>query len=164
MTDTYRYRYGDANPVAAPYKAGVPIELGDLCQIDAADGNTIKPAGSFTWTTDLATTQTNYHLVFMGVAMQSYDGAATPAAAPYGLRDGKIRLGTEGVYEFDCASANFAEGDLVGPAKQSGNLLEPQKVVAVATELLAIGRVQEGGTALTRVKVRIGATKMALRS
>jgi hypothetical protein len=160
MADTYRWRYGDTAPAIVAFDVGTAIELGSLCYIDASDSNTAKAAGSFTWDTDLATTQAAFHLVFMGVAMQSYDGDAAPH--DIGLKDGKIRIATEGVFEFDCASATFAAGALVGPAKQTGDLLEPQKVVAVATESLAIGRVQEAVASATKVKVRIRSPKMNL--
>lgn len=69
--------------------------------------------------------------------------------------DNVIRIDAGGVFEFDCASATFEVGDLVGCAKQSGNALEDQKVVAVASEALAIGRVTQRGTSITRVKIQI---------
>jgi hypothetical protein len=64
-------------------------------------------------------------------------------------------LGRNSVFEFDCASATFAVGDYVGPAKDTGNALLDNKVVAVGGEALAIGRVYASGASITRVKVRV---------
>lgn len=152
MPNSFRYRSGETNPVHASFKPGVAVSIGDLSFIDTADNYYIKPAGSFTWDTDLATTQANFHPLFVGVAAQAYDGTN---ASAYGIKDGKLRIDTDGVFEFATASASYKVGDLVGPAKQTGNLLEPQKVAAVANEGRAIGRVTEETSSSTRVKVRI---------
>jgi hypothetical protein len=64
-------------------------------------------------------------------------------------------VATGGVYEYDCASATFEVGDYVGPAKDTGNALLSNKVVAVSGEALAVGRVVERGTSITRVKFRV---------
>lgn len=175
MANTYRYRWGENNPVSAPVDlvaaaAVANIEIGDLVFIanantdvdgDAGVAGKVYPASSRKWNTDLATTQGDFHLEFLGVAAQAYS-AANPNA--YGVKDGKIRVDTDGVFEFDCASASFAVGDLVGPAKDSGNDLMDQKVVAVATESLAVGRVVEATSSQTTVKVRITAPKAKLLS
>lgn len=151
MSDNFRYRYGDTCPVQAPFDTAVAIAIGDLCYIDSSTGK-VEPASNFTWTSDLATTQPLFAARFVGVAGQRYDGTNSTA---YGIKDGNLRVDTDGVYEFDCAAATFKVGDLVGPAKQSGNALENQKVAAVAGKTLAIGRVVEAGTSVTTVKVRI---------
>lgn len=152
MPNSYRYKTGHTGPVSLPFKAGVAAYIGDCVYQDAADGHTAKPGGSFTWDTDLATTQTAFALVFVGVAMQGYDGSNANA---YGIKDGYLRVASRGIFEFDCASANFKVGDRVGLAKQSGNLLEPQKVVAVDSDAKAIGRVVEDKTSATKIKVEI---------
>lgn len=95
---------------------------------------------------------------FAGVSGQRKDAAV---ARCYGnSTDNLIRVDGSGVWEFDCASATFAVGDFVGPAKDSGNALLSNKVVAVGGEALAVGRVVEAGTSLTRVKVDILSVKM----
>lgn len=152
MSDVYRYRYGDTYPVSPSFKSGTAVELGDLVYLDAGDSTKVKPAGSFTWDTDLATTQRQFARACAGVAAQSYDGSNDQA---YGIKDGKLRIDSDGVFEFACDSASFKIGDLVGPAKQSGNALEPQKIAAVASADLAIGRVVEEGASVTKIKVRI---------
>ena len=170
MANTFRYRYGETNPVAVVFDTAFAIELGSLVVIATANTSIDSDAGTagklysmnkVKWDTDTATTQTAAHLMFAGVAMQAYDGTNVNA---YGIKSGKIRVATDGVFEFTCASASFKVGDLVGPAKASGNDLEDQKVVAVATELLAIGRVVEATTSATTVKVRITSPKAVLNS
>jgi len=156
------WKYGDTRPVVSKAKqALVAIAVGDLV---GQAGGTITgatssvsitvglpfPASDTPWDTNLATTQEAFHDAFLGVANQRGQSADTDS----------IQVGTNGVYEFDCASASFNVGDLVGPAKQSGNLLEDQKVVAVATANLAIGRVAKAGTSVTKVLVRIFSTLM----
>ena len=97
-------------------------------------------------------TQAAFVQTFVGASAQRYDGSNATA---YGIKDGYLRFDRGGVFEFDCASASFNYGDLVGPAKASGNALENQKVVAVANRLLAIGRVIKPTTSATKVLVEI---------
>lgn len=161
MANSYRYRYGDTNPVSVTFDSTLAIGLGDLCLIastttditgDVGVAGKLYSVAQTKWDTALSNTQTNLHPLFAGVAMQQYDGTNTSA---YGLKDGKLRIATDGVFEFTTASASYKVGDLVGPAKASGNALEAQKVAAVATEALAIGRVVESTSSATTVKVRI---------
>ncbi len=150
MADVMRWRYGETNPVVSKaIGSSTVIQIGDLVEM-AADG-TVTPASAHTWNTDLATTQNEFQDTFLGVAMQrSRSGDTDP-----------IRVATSGVFEFDCASATFEIGALTGPAKQTGNALENQKVVALAggSEAKAIGRVAKRiGTADTKVLVEIVST------
>ncbi len=152
MTDTMRWRYGDTNPVVTkPIAAGVTIQIGDLVAQDSS-GN-VTPANVFTWTTDLPTTQTAFQASFLGVAMQRSLSTDTDP----------IRVATSGVFEMACASATFNVGDLVGPAKDTGNLLLNQSVVSVGgggNEGKAIGRVANYvNPANTQVLVSIVSTK-----
>ena len=143
MSDNFRYRHGDTKPIMSPaVDTAAVVEIGDLVS------ETPEAAADTTWDTNIATTQEAFHDVFLGVAEQrSRAGDTDP-----------IRVATSGVFEFDCASATFAVGDLVGTAKQTGNGIESQKVVAVATPSLAIGRVVEAGASITKVKVEIDST------
>lgn len=109
-------------------------------------------------TAETAVTQYTFAQSFMGVSAQYYDGVT----AAIGVKDGYLRVDAGGTFFFDCASANFDAGDLVGPAKATGNALEPQKVVAVAHPSLAIGRVHEGGDSLTVVRVDVFGNKRIL--
>lgn len=94
--------------------------------------------------------QADFASKFVGLAGQRYDGSNATA---YGIKDGYLRFERGGVFEFDTASASYNYGDLVGPAKQSGSLLEPQKVALVANKYLAIGRVIKPTTSATKVIV-----------
>lgn len=129
MSDKMRWRYGDTNPVVAAVDANTVIEIGDLVLLDTDDA---KPASAFAWTTNLATTQDAFDDKFLGVAMQRSRAGET---AP-------IRVATTGVFEFDCASATFELGDLVGvSANAGGTALLNQQVVKVASAQYAVGRV-----------------------
>ncbi len=153
MTDTMRHGVtGDTNPVVTkPIAAGVTIEIGDLVEQDGS-GN-VTPANALTWTTDLPTTQTAFHAVFLGVAMQRSLSADTQP----------IRVATSGVLEMACAAATFNVGDLVGPAKDTGNALLNQTVVSVGAggnEGKAVGRVANYvNPAGTQVLVSIVSTR-----
>lgn len=145
-----QYQYGGTNPTIATVATAQAVAVGDIC---ALTSNTITRAGDETWDTDLATTQTAFVAKFLGVSGQQKD--ANLARVFGNATDNVIRIDAGGVFQFDCASATLEVGDLVGPAKASGNALESQKVVKVASEALAIGRVVERGTSITRVKVQI---------
>lgn len=156
------YKFGDCDPVQTPaVGTAVLIAKGDLVAqapsggvTGATSGATIAegevyPASDQPWDTSLAVTQEAFHDAFLGVAAQkSASGDVDPITVNQGA-----------VHEFDCASASFKHGALVGPAKQSGNLLEDKKVVAVATENLAIGRVHGNHTSVTKVLVRVFGVK-----
>jgi hypothetical protein len=122
-----RWRYGDTNPVVAAVDSATVIEIGDMVWQDTNDA---KPASDFTWNNTTAETQDGFADEFLGVAMQRSRALDTA----------DIRVAARGVFEFPCAAATFELGDLIGPAKASGNALEDQKVVAVADPARAIGR------------------------
>lgn len=155
------WKFGDPSPTksAVPLSA-VLIAKGDLVGQAVSGGITgATSAGAITegmpypasdqpWDTSLAVTQENFHDSFLGVAAQrSRSGDVDP-----------VVVNTRGVHEFDCASASFKNGALVGAAKQSGNLLEDKKVVAVATANLAIGRVCGDHASVTKVLVEVFGT------
>lgn len=151
MADVMRWRYGETNPVVSkPVASATVIQIGDLVAQDATGA--VYPAASETWSVDLATTQGNFQDKFLGIAMQrSRNGDTDP-----------IRVATSGVFEFDCASATFELGILVGAAKQTGNALENQRVISVAgagNEGASIGRVaRRVSPADTRVFIEIVST------
>lgn len=147
MGNVNRYRYGEENPVLATVAEAKVVAIGNIVGMSS---NTIVNASDTTWDTDLATTQEAFHDIFLGVSKQASDNAHSD----------DLRVSPEGTFEFDCAEASFNIGDLVGLAKASGDALEDQKVVAVATENLAIGKVAEKATTATKVKVRIFSTLM----
>jgi len=151
MANVYRYRR-DGDGVTAPVTITDLIELGDI--VGLASGQ-VKNAEDTTWDTNIATTQTAFAKLFLGVAMEDSQVGETA----------EILVKTEGVFEFICAAAQFEVGDLVGPAKQTGDLMENQTVVAVATIGLAIGRVAKDYAAnTTSVLVKLMSTLHGYRA
>jgi len=150
MADNMRYRYGDTNPVTSPVDSAQTIEIGDLVFLNTDD---VRSASQSTYAGGLATSQETFVDNFLGVAMQGSDSGDTD----------DVRVATTGVFEFDCASATFEVGDLVGPDDNSGaTALTPQQVIAVTQVARAIGRVAKRvGTAATSVYVQIESTIMS---
>ena len=128
------------------WKGGVAVSVADLCFRDTTD-NYDKSAASFPFTTDLPTTQAAFRLAFRGVSEarrvvgQLADGDHAS--------DGCI-LAT-GAFTFPCAPLGAAvyvsATSFVTLAKQTGNLLEPQKVVATTNPGIAIGKMTRDAAA-----------------
>jgi hypothetical protein len=146
MANVMRWRYGETNPVMMPVDAGTVIEIGDLLYLATDD---VRPAGDMTPGGNLAATQEAFHDNFVGVAMQ---------CSPAGSTD-PIRVATTGVFEFDCASATFDVGNLVGGQDAGAGDLEDQMLDEVATPNLAVGRcVKRVSPAGTKVLVDVVST------
>lgn len=138
-TDVNRYRYGDIKPVdTKAIDTAVIILKGDLVYRDALDADKYKSSQSIldiggAGPATLAAAQELFHDTFLGPAEhRSLAGEVLPIVA-----------GTAGVYEYECEAATFNLGDLVGIALDPvvpANI-DRQRVVAVATPNLAIGRV-----------------------
>jgi len=142
-----RWRYGDTSPVMLPVDSTTVIEIGDLLYLDVDDA---KPASAQADQGTKAANQELFHDKFAGVAMQaSRNGDTQP-----------IRVATAGVFEFDCVSATFEVGKLIGVDENTaGTLLEDQITIGVATSNLAIGRcAKRVSPAGTRVLVDIVST------
>ena len=120
MSNKFRYRYGETSPpVVVPVDSAQVVEIGDLVWLNTDDA---RPASAVTYEGGLATVQEALVDNFIGVAQQS---------SPTGNTE-SIRIGTSGVYEFDCAADQFEIGDLVAAADNSGSTaLEDQKVVSL---------------------------------
>lgn len=145
-----RYIRGETNPVFVTVATAKAVSTGALVGMSS---DTLVNASDTAWVDTIATAQATFKALFLGVAAQ--DKVANVARVHGNSDDNVIRVATSGIWEFDCASATFAVGDLVGPAKASGNAVEDEKVAAVATESLAIGRVVESAASATKVKVQI---------
>lgn len=145
-----RYIRGETNPVFVTVATAKAVAIGDMVGMS---GGTLVKSSDTTWDTNLATTQTAFGTVYLGVAVQRKD--ANVARVHGNSEDNRIRVATRGIFEFDTASASYAVGDLVGPAKQTGNYIEDQKVAAVASEAYAIGRVVEATSSSTKVLVEL---------
>lgn len=150
-----RYFRGEPRIVIAPVLTPQVVDVGDI--VGLSSGNVVR-ASDTTWNTNIATTQAAFAPTFLGVSAQRKD--ANIARIHGNSTDNVIRVDTSGIFEFDCASATFAVGDFVGPAKQTGDFMENQKVAAVATESLAIGRVAKAGASITKVLVELLSVKM----
>ena len=131
MSDRFYFRTGQKNLQKMPVASATVISKNDMLWYDTTN-DVVKPASDFAWTTDLATTQGNFAAVFVGVAEESSASGDTD--------DISVDTSSASVYAMPCASATFNLNDTVGPAKQSGNALENQKVVA-AVAAASIGRV-----------------------
>jgi len=149
MSDKMRWRWGDTNPVMAAVDSSTVIEIGDLVYLDTDDA---KPAGDQADGGTAAQNQQAFHTKFLGVAMQrSRSGDTAP-----------IRVATTGVFEYECTSAVFEIGDLIGPASTVGeDGLYDQQVVGVSNAYEAIGRVaRREASAATSVILAIDSTVM----
>lgn len=149
MANTMRWRYGDTNPVMLVAASDTDIEIGDLIYVESSAA---KPASALA---DQSTTTLNQVALkngFAGVAMQ---------ASPVGV-SGPIRVATTGVFEFDCGSAAFEVGDMVGAAENGdGDGLLDQSVIAVTQVANAFGRcAKRVDPASTRVLVDVVSTLM----
>lgn len=127
-----------AVPVVAA--ANTAISVGDMLWYDAGN-NSCLPASSLAWNNTLAQTQQDFANVYLGVSLDARLATQTTT--------GKIMVATRGTYKPDCAALGAAVdlGTPYGPAKASGNALENQKVVDVANNSLAIGRLAKAGVA-----------------
>ena len=149
MSDRMRWRYGDTNPVVAAVDEQTVVEIGDVVWHDTDEA---KPAAALEDVGTKAENQAALVAKFLGVAMQRSRAGDTAA----------LRVATTGVFEFDCAAASFALGDLIGPAGNADATgLLNQQVEKVATANLAIGRVARREPAnSTRVLVDVRSTVM----
>jgi hypothetical protein len=149
VSDKMRWRYGDTNPVIAAVESATVIEIGDLLY---QDDDSAKPAALLANQGSQSANQEKLADLFLGVAMQrSRAGDTEP-----------IRVATTGVFEFDCASAAFCLGDLVGADKNAANTgLLSQQTAKVTLAKEAIGRTaRREPTAATAVLVDIRSTIM----
>lgn len=148
---THILRSGPVDQIYVPVKltSTVPtntIQVGDLV---AMESNKAVPVASFTWTTDTATTQTNFAAAFIGLS------AARSRAATTDARDLEISVDIDGNVEFDAVSGTYTVGQYLGCAKDTGNNLK-QTVEGVATKARAIAVVvKDSGASATRVLARL---------
>ena len=129
MTDKMRWRYGETNPVIAAVAAQTIVEIGDLLFLAVDEA---RPASAQEDQGSEPANQELFARYFLGVAMQhSGAGQSTP-----------IRVATTGVFQFDCPSATYELGELVGASENAeGNRLLNQQVEKVTAPARAIGRV-----------------------
>ncbi|MEI8374817.1 MAG: hypothetical protein WCJ35_18490 [Planctomycetota bacterium] len=166
MSSTFRHRNGETNPVAVLCDSATPIEIGDLLYLDPVSSKA-KPASAMADQATATLNQDAFQQFFLGVALQK-NGLQSGETVPLNstlthVPANVIEVATTGDFEFDCASATWILGALVGACeKASGTALENQKVVTAASASLVIGKaVPEPnaiGNARTSVIVRIRST------
>lgn len=139
-------RVNHRNIMHGNVSANVVIPVGCLVYLDT----TIKPAASFTWDTNIATTQANFANSFLGVALDAHaDGDAA-------VTNFRVDTSPTSLHVFTCTSETHALGDTFGPAKNpsSNALLNTQLVKATAASSIARGR-QHDASAATSVIVTV---------
>src|SRR5262245_13113701 len=85
------YRWGDAKLRRFTATASTAIENGYIVYQDSSTKK-ILPAASYTWDTNIATTQASFHDVFAGVAYERRRADQTDT--------NEIEIQTAGVFEF----------------------------------------------------------------
>lgn len=129
------FQRGEPRQVMLPVNLADSYSQGDLVGRVAATGIGYR-ASSHVWNTDLATTRAEFVALFAGVACQDKDAAANV----YGNGEAfklQLRVNAGGVNRFAVKAGTYKAGDYLGPAKQTGNLLEDQLLEVVATEAQA---------------------------
>lgn len=134
------YQRGDPEQVMQPVASATAVADGDLCAVVA---DLLVPAGSFTWDTDETTTRRAFAAAFLGRSAQDKDADENVFGhgSAFAL---KVRVDTAGVYRYAVAAGTYKLYDLVGPKKQSGDLLESQTLQVVTDPSQAIGQVVGG--------------------
>jgi hypothetical protein len=126
-----RFRSGQVQLVKCRVDSATVIEAGDMVWLD---GDDVKPASAFEWTTNLATTQGNFAAKFVGIAhQQSGDGDVSPIS---------VDISPLSVYEMDVPSTTYEVGGLLGPDEGSSALMD-QQLETVASAASAIARAVE---------------------
>lgn len=138
-----RFRSGQVHLRRVPVEAATVIEAGDLVWLD---GNRARPAADFAWTTDLATTQSAFAEVFLGIAHQpSAAGESSPIS---------VDVSPDAVYEMDVSPGTFTLGQALGPDELSQGLMSQQLEAAAAAQ--AIARCAEfTGNSVSTVRVTL---------
>lgn len=148
MADEMRFRSAGRKRITTlPVASATVIEVGDICWQDRSAGEA-KPASDFTWTSDRETTSATFRRDFAGVAMGSSDDGETH----------DIPIAQAGRFVFDCASASFEIGDLVGPDDNAtpDGLLDQQVIGIGENEYGAIGKVAKRyGSNTSHVEVEV---------
>jgi len=133
-TPNYRFRRGWEEFTTIPTPASTMINPGDLIW---DNGGVAAVASAFTWDTNLATTQPEFRVKFLGVAMDQ-----KLASDPYTTA---IRVCTRGVFAYPCAALGAAHhiGECVNADKDTGNNLLDQQLAIVSGPTLSIGVLAE---------------------
>jgi hypothetical protein len=119
------------------------LAVGDLVYLDTDD---VKPAASFTWDTNIATTQAAFANSFLGICMTAKaSGAAATNIA--------VQIAPTVIYKYTCTSETHEIGNTFGPAKNplSNALLSQQLVKSAAAGGVARGQKRNASASTTAI-------------
>ena len=141
MANRLRFRSGQVLLQRIRVDSATEISAGDMVFLDTDD---VKPASSFTWSTDLATTQGAFAAAFLGIAHQPSEVGETDPIS--------VDVSPQAIYEFDVVSAAYEVGALLGPDGSSSLLVNQRLKAAVAASAIARSAEYQGsGTTALRV-------------
>lgn len=110
------------------------IEVGTLV---AASSSAVVPIESFPWSTDIATTRTNFVAAFLGASVsRSRAGKGDP-------EDLTCLYAQDGDFECEVASATYQIGDYLTPVKAAGDALTNVLTKTSATKANAVAVVTQ---------------------
>jgi hypothetical protein len=131
MSNRLRFRSGQVELHKLRVDSGTVLNAGDLVYLD---GDDVKPASAFPFTTDVATTRSNFAAVFLGICHQSSAVGET--------EDVSVDLSPLSVYEMELVAGTFEVGDKLACDGDSAGL-KNQKMAKVTNGTLAIARAAE---------------------
>jgi len=126
MARTAFFRHGQQRLIKQRVDSATVISQGDALFLDTND---VKPAADFTWTSNLATTQSNFASVFIGIAVEKSASGQTD--------DISVDVSPDSVWEFVCASTTWELSDTFSMDEGSSALLS-QTLEKVASDSLGI--------------------------
>lgn len=150
MANSFSYRYGPRDPRKFTVLSATVVEVGDMMYwVKDSSSNEVYPASSYTWDTNLATTQGTFAAVFVGIAMESSASGDTDPIS--------IDVSPHSVYEFAVPSGTYYHGDEFGPDEGSSSLLD-QTLEKVSTSAAAIAKYAEKGASSQASTTKLNVT------
>ena len=146
-----QYRTGPCRLKKFAIDPTITYEEGDILYWDSSAAK-VKPASSYTWDTNLATTQASFTNVFVGICRELHDPNVLGAANHTMV---SVDVSTESVYECDMTSGTLTAVSGLGISDAgSGTALVDQTLAVTATAANMIARVAESKPG-TQTKVRV---------
>lgn len=143
------YRSGPVRLRKFAIDTTLTYEFGDILYYDSSAAK-VKPATSYTWDTNIATTQGTFTNVFCGICWELHDPAAFGATYHTTI---SVDVSTESIYEYPMTSGTLTAVNLFGIGDAgSGTALVDQLLVITATAANAIAVTADNnklGTATT---------------
>jgi hypothetical protein len=134
MSNVHRTGPVDIVVISVPLTSNVPTNSINMGSPVALVAGAPIPASVFTWTTDIATTQTNFSAAFFGMS----EGRSIAGSTD--VRNNTIAINMDGTYEFDSTvGVDYAVGQFIGCSKAAGNnLLDTVEVVPTKVRAIAV--------------------------